>query len=61
MLLERRAVIDARDVDDWATLHLAVSRGRAQVAQLLLEHGAESVPLQKSMRAPNWAPPLPSC
>lgn len=41
MLLERGSVIDARDVAEWTPLHLAAFHGRAGVAQLLLEHGAD--------------------
>jgi ankyrin repeat protein len=41
MLLERGAVIDARDNRGKTSLYKAVQRGRIEVARLLLEHSAD--------------------
>jgi ankyrin repeat protein len=41
MLLERGAMIDARDNRGRTSLHLAVEGGKIQVARLLLKHGAD--------------------
>jgi ankyrin repeat protein len=41
MLLERGAVVDARDNRGGTSLHKAVEMGRIRVARLLLKHGAD--------------------
>ncbi len=41
MLLERGAVIDARDIYGQTSLHEAVKMGKIEVARLLLKHGAD--------------------
>jgi 26S proteasome non-ATPase regulatory subunit 10 len=53
MLLERGAVIDARDDDGETSLHMAVEAGRIQVAQLLLKHGADVNARDKSGKTPS--------
>ncbi len=38
--MKHGAAIDARDKEDWTSLHFATEKDKEAVAQLLLEHGA---------------------
>jgi len=53
MLLERGALIDARDNRGRTPLHKAVEKGKIQVARLLLEHGADVNARDQSGRTPS--------
>jgi ankyrin repeat protein len=41
LLLERGAVVDAREEDQWTALHLAAQNGHEATVRLLLERGAD--------------------
>jgi cytohesin len=53
MLLERGAVIDARDSRGRTSLHRAVGEGKIRFARLLLEHGADANAQDKSGETPS--------
>jgi ankyrin repeat protein len=42
LLLERGVEVNARRKDSWTSLHWAAFKGRAEVAQVLLDHGANA-------------------
>jgi ankyrin repeat protein len=42
LLLERGVDVNARDKDNWTSLHEAALKGRVEVAQVLLDHGANA-------------------
>jgi hypothetical protein len=42
LLLERGVDVNAREKDGWTSLHLAAFKGRVEVAQVLLDHGANA-------------------
>ena len=49
MLLERGAVVDARDDRGRTSLHVAVEKGKILFVLLLLEHGADVNARNKSV------------
>jgi hypothetical protein len=53
MILERGAVVDARDYRGKTSLHIAAERGKIRVARLLLKHGADVNARDKSGKTPS--------
>ena len=47
-LIDRGAIVDARDKGDWTPLHLAVIAGNVRGARMLVERGADPGALDRS-------------